>query len=57
MVLTYISINHCGAAIPNCVSFNPMVCFPSTKTLYSQEMANKHPPAGLAPYVKVYYDM
>lgn len=37
--------------IPNCVSFNPMVCFPSTKILYSQDIANKHPPAGLEPFI------
>lgn len=48
---TYIFLNHSGAIIPNCVSFNPIVCFPSTKTLYSQDIAKRHPPAGLAPFI------
>lgn len=45
-------MNHLGAAMPNCVSFKPIVCLPSTKTLYSVDIANRQPPAGLEPCAK-----
>lgn len=33
-----------------------MVCFPSTKILYSQDIANKHPAPGLEPLlIKLHY--
>ena len=44
------NLNHVGTASPKRVSFSPIVFFPSVRTLYSQERANAHPPAGLAPF-------
>lgn len=44
------NLNHVGATSPKRVSFSPIVFFPSVRTLYSQERANAHPPAGLEPF-------